>query len=39
MEYAAPTTVDEARTLLADNPRSRVLQGLPTSFPDAFGSP
>ena len=24
MEYAAPTTVDEARTLLADNPVSRV---------------
>ena len=33
MEYAAPTTVDEARTLLADNPGSRVFAELPTSFP------
>ena len=32
MEYAAPTTVDEARTLLADNPGSRVFAGPPTSF-------
>jgi carbon-monoxide dehydrogenase medium subunit len=33
MEYAAPTTVDEARTLLADNPGSRVFAGATDVVP------
>ena len=33
MEYAAPTTVDEACTLLADNPGSRVFAGATDVVP------
>ena len=33
VEYAAPTTVDEARTLLADNPGSRVFAGATDVVP------
>ena len=33
MKYAAPTTVDEARSLLADNPGSRVFAGATDLIP------
>ena len=33
MQYAAPTTVDEARSLLADNPGSRVFAGATDLVP------
>ena len=33
MQYAAPTTVDEARSLLADNPGSRVFAGATDVIP------
>ena len=33
MQYAAPTTVDEARSLLADNPGSRVFAGATDVVP------